>query len=248
MNWGQGTVRRPRFGGTMARALALAALGCAVLPATTAGVRSDVTEKVYTYSVIHPTHGKIGTYRNRVVDDGKQTTVRNEIRVEVKILLVVAHEETSDTREVWKQGRLVSFSGVTQENGKKTTVTGEADGSKFLVETADGSKEAPADVYPNNPWSKKILSAKMLLGTKSGKLYRVHASSGEPRDVQLGERTVPTEYYRVEGDATYELWFDKRGIAVKFSETDHNGLITFNLIEETVQPASSAAAAPASKG
>jgi hypothetical protein len=230
------------------RVLAMAALICAVLPVTTAGVRSDVPEKVYTYSVIHPTHGNIGTYRNRILDDGSQISVRNEIRIEVKVLLIVAHQESSDTREVWKQGRLVSFSGVTEENGKKTTVTGEADGSKFLIQTPDGRKEAPADVYPNNPWSKKILNAKMLLGTKSGKLYRVHASSGEARDIQIGDKTVPTEYFRVDGDATYELWFDKRGVAVKFTETDHNGLITFNLIEEAVQPASSAAASPASKG
>lgn len=248
MSRGRGTARRARFGRTTARVLACAALGCVVLPATTAGLRSDVPEKVYTYSVNHPTHGKIGTYRNRIVDDGSQISVRNEIRVEVKVLLVVAHQETSDTHEVWKQGRLTSFTGVTQENGKKTTVTGEAQGSKFLVESPQGTKEAPADVYPNNPWSKKILNAKMLLGTKSGKLYRVHTGPGEAREIQVGKRTVPVEYYRVEGDATYELWFDERGIAVRFSETDHNGLITFNLIEETVQPAGSAATAPASKG
>jgi hypothetical protein len=248
MNREKGTAGRTHFGRTAARAFALAAAGYIAVPATTAGVHSDVPEKVYTYSVNHPTHGNIGTYRNRVVDDGKQISVRNEIRVEVKVLLVTAHQEASDTREMWKQGRLVSFSAVTQENGKKTTVTGEADGSKFLVEAPDGRKEAPADVYPNNPWSTKILNAKVLLGTKSGKLYRVHASSGERRDVQIGDKTVATEYFRVDGDATYELWFDKRGVAVKFSETDHNGLITFNLIEETVQPASSAATAPASKG
>ena len=228
--------------------LALAALGCAILPATTASLRSDVPEKVYTYSVNHPTHGKIGTYRNRIVDDGAEISVRNEIRVEVKVLLVVAHQESSDTHEVWKQGRLVSFSGVTQENGKRTTVTGEADGSKFLVETPAGRKEAPADVYPNNPWSKKILNAKVLLGTKSGKLYHVHIGTGETRKIEVGGKTVQTEYFRVDGDAKYELWFDKRGIAVRFSETDHNGLITFDLVEETVRPANSAAAAPASKG
>ena len=119
MNRGRGTARRARFGRTMARVLACAALGCVTLPATTAGLRSDVPEKVYTYSVNHPTHGNIGTYRNRIVDDGSQISVRNEIRVEVKILLVVAHQESSDTHEVWKQGRLTSFTGVTQENGKK---------------------------------------------------------------------------------------------------------------------------------
>lgn len=239
---------RRRCGGSAVRLLVLAALGCAVLPATTAGVHGDVPAKVYTYSINHPTHGTIGTYRNIVVDDGAQISVRNEIRVQVKVLLVVAHQEASDSREVWKQGRLVSFSGVTQENGKKTVITGEAEGQKFVVETPDGHKEAPASVFPNNPWSKNILQAKVLLGTKSGKLYKVHTGPGEAREVKVGEKAVPVEYFRVDGDAKYELWFDKRGIAVKFTEIDEKGVITFKLIEETVQPANSAAATPPSKG
>lgn len=241
-------LRRSRLAAMGSRVLVLAALGCVALPATTASLRSDVPEKIYTYSVNHPTHGKIGTYRNRIVDDGTQISVRNGIRVEVKVLMVVAHKESSDTRETWRDGRLVSFSGVTLENGKKTTVTGEANGSKFMVEAPDGSKAAPADVRPNNPWSRDILKAKVLLGTKSGRLYRVHTGPGEAETIQVGERTIPTEHFKVGGDATYELWFDKRGVAVKFSETDHNGLITFNLIEESTGPAGSAAAPPAPKG
>jgi hypothetical protein len=230
------------------RALSLAAVGCAILPATTAGVHGDVPQKTYIYSVNHPTHGNIGTYRNSIVDSGAQVVVRNEIRVQVKILVVVAHEEASDSRETWRNGRLVSFSGVTQENGKKTAVSGEAEGPKFVVETPQGPKEAPASVYPSNPWSRAILKAKVLLGTKSGNLYRVHTGAGEPRTVVVGEKTIPTEYFKVEGDAQYELWFDERGVAVKFTEIDKNGVITFNLVEETVQPANASAETPAPRG
>jgi hypothetical protein len=244
----RGGGRMRRRGYAALRALSLAAVGCAILPATTAGVHGDVPEKVYTYSVQHPTHGDIGTYRNSIVDSGAQLVVRNEIRVQVKVLVVVVHEEASDSRETWRRGRLVSFSGVTQENGKKTAVTGEAEGSKFVVETPQGPKEAPASVYPSNPWSTAILKAKILLGTKSGNLYRVHTGAGEPRDVVVGGKTVPTEYFKVDGDARYELWFDERGIAVKFTEIDKNGVITFNLVEESVQPANASAATSAPRG
>jgi hypothetical protein len=230
------------------RLLAAAAASYAVMPAATGGVHGDVPEKVYSYTVSHPTHGDIGTYRNSIVDDGAQVSVRNEIRVQVKVLLVVAHAEATDSREVWKQGRLVSFSGVTEENGKKTVVTGEADGSKFRVETPAGEKDAPASVYPNNPWSKSILKATVLLGTKSGNLYRVHVGSGEPREIKVGDKTVQTEYFRVDGDAKYELWFDNRGIPVRFTEIGENGVITFSLAAEAVQPAGAAANAKGANG
>ena len=167
-----------------------------LMPATTGGVHGDVPEKVYTYSVVHPKHGNIGTFRNTIIDDGTSISVKNDIRVQVKVLLVVAHSEVSENQEIWKDGRLVTFSGTTKENGKTTMVTGEADGPKFLVESPDGQKVAPADVYPNNPWTRAILNAQVLLGTKTGKLYRVHADPGEKRDIKLGDRTVATEYFR----------------------------------------------------
>jgi type II secretory pathway pseudopilin PulG len=239
---------RGRGGAIARRILAAAAMGCAVMPATIGGVHGDVPEKVYTYTVSHPTHGDIGTYRNSILDDGSQISVRNKIRIQVKVLLVVAHQEATDSHEVWRDGLLVSFSGATEENGKKTVITGEAEGAKFHVETPAGPKEAPASVYPNNPWSKAILKASVLLGTKSGNLYRVHVGAGQPREIKLGDKTVQTQYFRVEGDAKYELWFDNRGIPVKFTEIGENGVITFTLVSEAVQPASAAAKPSGSSG
>jgi len=232
----------------LSRFLGAITIGVALMPAATGGVRGDVPAKIYTYSINHPTHGDIGTYKNTILDDGARIAVKNEIDVQVKVLLIVAHRETSKSKEVWKDGRLMSFTGETQENGKKTVVTGEAEGSKFVVDAPDGQKEAPASVFPNNPWSKAILNATVLLGTKSGKLYRVHALPTEKREITVEGRSVMTDYVRVEGDAKYELWFDERGIAVKFAEHDEKGLITFVLKDEAVQPASAAAKSPADKG
>ena len=230
------------------RIASVAATVAVLMPAATGGVQGDVPEKIYTYSIIHPTHGDIGTYSNKILDDGARIAVKNEIQVQVKVMLIVAHAETTKSEEIWKDGRLISFSGVTQENGKKTVVTGEAEGSKFVVEAPDGQREAPASVFPNNPWSKAILKASVLLGTKSGKLYKVHAEPAETRDIKVGDRSVSTEYVRVQGDAKYELWFDERGIAVKFAEIGEHGVITFNLVSETVQPASAAAKPTGSSG
>jgi Domain of unknown function (DUF6134) len=242
---GRGALRQR----VLTRLLGAAAIGVALMPATTGGVRGDVPEKIYIYSINHPTHGDIGTYKNTILDDGARIAVNNEIQVQVKILLIVAHQEMSKSKEIWKNGRLISFSGETQENGKKTVVTGEADGSKFVVEAPDGQKDAPASVFPNNPWSRAILKATVLLGTKSGKLYQVHALPSEKREVTVNGRSVMTDYVRVEGDAEYELWFDERGVAVKFTEIDKKkGVITFILKSEAVQPASAAAKSAPDKG
>jgi uncharacterized protein DUF6134 len=210
---------------------------CLLMPGLTGGVHGDVPEKVLTYAVHHPTHGKIGTYTNIIRDTGAEVSVRNEFRVQVKVLLVVAYKETGSSKEIWKNGRLVSFESKTQENGKNIGVNGRATGEKFVIETPNGPREAPADVYPNNPWSMNILKASVLLGTKSGSLYNVSVSEGVKKDLKFAGQTVSTDYFLVDGDAKYELWFDKAGIPLKFTEIGDNGVITFKLAEK--QPSDS---------
>ena len=205
---------------------------CLVMPGLTGGVHGDVPEKVLTYAVHHSTHGKIGTYTNIIRDTGAEVSVRNEFRVQVKVLLVVAHREIGSSKETWKNGRLVSFESKTQENGEKSGVNGRANGEKFVIESPNGPREAPADVSPNNPWSKNILKAKVLLGTKSGSLYNVSASDGVKKDLKFAGQTVTTDYFLVDGDAKYELWFDERGIPLKFTEIDKKSVITFKLFEK----------------
>ncbi|MEM9682821.1 MAG: DUF6134 family protein, partial [Pseudomonadota bacterium] len=149
-----------RYGSSTALRIAgLIAVAFVLAPATIGGVHGDVPEKVYVYSINHPKHGEIGTFKNSIRDTGSEISVDNVIDVRVRVLLVTAHRELSQNEEVWKDGRLVSFNGVTQENGKKTVVTGEAEGSKFVVEAPDGRKDAPASIFPNNPWTKNILNA-----------------------------------------------------------------------------------------
>lgn len=212
----------------------VAALGAACLlsPSVIGSVHGDVPDRVFAYSVHHPIHGEIGSYTNRIEDRGDEVSVRNEIRIVVKILFAVAYAQNGDNKEVWRNGRLVSYRGVTQENGEEIEITGQADGKRFVIETPEGRIQAPAHVSPNNPWSMGILKASVLMGTKSGSLYNVQVAGGEKRTIKVGARDVETRYYKVDGDAQYELWFDDRGVPVKFTDRHDNGLITFKLVDQ----------------
>ena len=220
--------------------LAGAAMVCLFMPAGTGGVNGSIPKKVYTYSVNHPTHGDIGTYTNTIEQIGDETTVLNEVRVRVKVLVVVAYDHTGDSKELWREGRLVSIDSVNRENGKESVVKGHAQGGKFIVETPKGRVEAPGSVVPNNPWSMNILKAKLLLGTSTGNLYNVTASSGEEQTIKLGDRSVKTQYYKVSGDADYEIWFDDKGVPVKFTESTKDGVIAFRLTQGQKKPAKQA--------
>lgn len=220
------------------RVFLLAIAGWIAMPATLGvGAWGDVPAQVYKYRVIHPVYGDIGSYTNIIEDRGAEIVVRNKFRVTVKILFAVAFEQKGDNNELWRNGRMVSFEGKMRKNGKKTAVRGYAKGDKFIIESKRGTVVAPSNVFPNNPWSPKILHTDVLMGTGDGKLFRVKSSEGGERAIEVNGKTVKTRYFKVEGDARFELWFNEDGVPVKFSEIDEDdSAITYRLVRRSSKP------------
>jgi hypothetical protein len=232
-------LKRFAFRWITARVVLIVMAGWIAMPATVGtGAWGDVPAKVYTYRVIHPVYGDIGTYTNIIEDRGSEISVRNRFRVAVKVLFAVAYEQKGDNKELWRDGRIVSFEGNMQKNGKKSIVSGYAEGDKFIIDAARGRTVAPGNVYPNNPWSPKILGARVLMGTGSGKLYNVKSSEGDERVININGERLKTRYFKVDGDARYELWFDESGVPVKFTDIGDDATITYRLSARTSMPVS----------
>lgn len=203
---------------------------------TPVGVAADQpangVSKVYKYTVHHPSHGNIGTYVNTIRKHGAEVVVNNKISISVKFFEFVIHEHNSENTARWRDGRIVSFKGTTRINDETFKVDGYADGEKFIVVGPEGQSVAPSGVFPTNPWSTGILDARVLMGAKSGSLYRVRASAGERKLLKLGSKTVQTKFFKVDGEVKFELWFDESGQAVQFRDLSEDGGVTFQLVQE----------------
>src|SRR6185312_9926525 len=105
---------------------------------------------------------------NVVKDIGDHVQIDTELHVAVKLLGVVVHREDAARTETWQGGRLVRFDGVTETNGTKLAIHGEARGDQFVVTTPSGTITAPATVHPSNPWAAKVLDTDMMMSVKSG--------------------------------------------------------------------------------
>jgi hypothetical protein len=199
------------------RVLLLAFVGWIAMPAAVGGgAWGEVPAHVYSYRVIHPIYGDIGSYTNIIENRGTETAVRNKFRVTVKILFAVAYEQKGDNSELWRDGRMVSFEGSMKKNGKRSKIRGYAQGDKFVIEGTRGKVVAPGNVFPNNPW--------------------VKSSEGDERVIDINGKTVKTRYFKVDGDARYELWFDETGVPVKFTDIGDDVTITYRLVRRTTQP------------
>ena len=89
--------------------IAVAAAMPMMLVALTPAAAAEVPAGNYLYQVVHSRYGKIGTHSITLVKEGAQTIVTTALRLRVKILLVTAHREKAERREIWQGGRLVLY-------------------------------------------------------------------------------------------------------------------------------------------
>jgi Family of unknown function (DUF6134) len=204
----------------MARALPL--LAFVALAAMAASSAAHAAPQVYTYRVIHPSYGEIGTYTNAVDRTGDDARVDSELHIAVKILGITVFREEARRSEYWRHERLVSFDGVTVTNGDKTEVRGEARDGGFAVITSSGTYMAPADIHPSNPWCPMVLTANVMMSTRTGKVEHVRVLGGEKRSVAFNGNPQRLRQYEIISDKHQFVWLDDNGVTVAF-RTDENG-------------------------
>jgi hypothetical protein len=132
----------------------------------TATVPARPQERAFSYRVVHPFYGTIGTFTESIARSGSITRFDSQLRVAVRILGIVVHREEGDHTEIFRGDRLVLLQSATMANGTRLDVRGEAKGDHFVVTTSAGVVEAPADVAPSDPWLLRSRGVGMVVSTR----------------------------------------------------------------------------------
>ena len=172
------------------------------------------------FDVVHEDYGNIGSFEQTIRrEDSGRIEVDGRFEVAVDILGLTLFRRVSERREVWEDGRLVKFSAETDDDGTTLTVSGQANGPGFRVEGPDGTGEAPANVWPTDPFSSAVRGAGALLGAERGALFEVELVE-ESEGAAPGDPTgAPVRRIVLAGDRPRTLWFDAAGylLAMRFS-------------------------------
>jgi len=204
------------------------AVAAAMLSAVPA--RAEVALGTYVYKMEHSRYGSIGTHTIKLAKQGAQTIVTVALRIRVKILLVTAHREAADRREVWQGGRLVGYESTTKENDKIIKVSARAGGGGLSVTGPGGTKTAPAGAFLTNPWNVAILKAKTVIDTKTGAIKPVVAVKAQGTEmVTTGSGPVKATKYLFQDTTKRFLWYDAAGRLVKFLVYNDGKTVTFTL-------------------
>jgi hypothetical protein len=205
----------------MTRASAIAvAIGLIAIVGT---VPALAGQQFYTYAVMHPFYGKIGTLTDTIDRTAEATRIHASLRIAVEVLGLVIYREESDITEIMRGDRLVSLQSVTErDDGRHVEVHGEVQGDQFVVFTTAGSSAGPATTAPSDPWVLKHTGEGTMIYPDTGIIVNVGISGGDYERVSVNGASVSARHFVVIADKRQDVWLDDREIPIMF-RTVENG-------------------------
>lgn len=182
---------------------------------------------------------EIGTRTLRLVADENGLEVINETSIAVKVIFITAYRREETLREIWRDGRLVRFSGDINNDGEQFEVEAvrQTDG-QLRVEGSAGIYMAPPGTLPATWWHDGIVRTDTLIHVMRGKLQHVTSDRVGTETINVAGRDVKTVHHRISGDENVDLWFDDDGIVVRaIYQTEDDNEIEFRATEIRDVPA-----------
>ncbi|MEN3975711.1 DUF6134 family protein [Emcibacter sp. SYSU 3D8] len=186
-------------------------------------------ERVYTYRVVHPLYGAIGTYAKSAALAGETLRLESRLRVAVRILGIVVHREEGDYTVTFRGGRLLAFQATTVVNGKRADVSGEVQGDHFVVTSPAGAVNAPLGVAPSDPWILNKRGTVSVVSMKNGQIIPTQVTGGEAATVSVQGVAVTTRHFTAQGEQLQETWLNDRGVPIIFRSAENGTPIDFIL-------------------
>lgn len=198
-----------------------------------AAVPAGAQEAVYSFSVVHSIYGPIGIFTESIARSEGTTRIESHVRIAVKVLGIVAHRQESDRIEIFHDDRLVSLQSSTTTNGTRLDVRGEKQGDHFVVTSAAGVTEAPANVAPSDPWVLKDLGSGTLISIETGRIIPTRVTGGEQVTVSIQGSPIVTRHFIARGEGPQEMqqeiWLNDRDVPVMFRIVEKGNSIDFTL-------------------
>jgi hypothetical protein len=211
------------------RGLALGAALLLALPLSSA-LATDAGE--YTFTVLRD-GTPIGAHRFAFDRDGERLEIEEETDIKVRFALIPVYHYQHARREVWENGRALSITGTTDNNGRKFDIAVRPNGAGY-DRTVNGRTE---HFDPSRTilawWKKDILQQRAFFSVMEDKIMDLAFEHVGKETLILGGQEVEVERYRMRGDEERDLWFDAAGDVAKVAFRSRGSDIEYRRNEAT---------------
>jgi hypothetical protein len=154
-----------------------------------------------------------GNYRMTIsTDEQGNVTMEGNATISLSIFRIKTYSYSYQGTEVWKDGRLMKFSSVTNDDGKKYTVSGKAEQEGFRVTVNDRERITRGDVWVTTYWrlpdAKFRGQALALLDADTGSDLGGTLQYVGIEALTIANQQVNCAHYRLTGGVTVDFWYD----------------------------------------
>lgn len=211
------------------RGLALGAALLATLPITPA-LATEAGE--YTFTVLRD-GTPIGVHRFAFAKDGERLEIEEATDIKVTFALIPLYHFQHARREVWENGRALSITGTTDNNGQRFDIAVRPEGAGY-VRTINGRSE---HFDPSRTilawWKKDILEEGAFFSVMEDKIMDLSFEHVGKETLLLDDQRIEVDRYRMTGDEERDLWFDAAGDVAKVAFRSRGSDIEYRRNEAT---------------
>ena len=148
-------------------------------------------------------------------------TVMSSLSIRVDVLFVTVYRFQQSGQEDWKDGKLIAFEYITNDDGDSSYVRAKRDESgNFLVTGPTGEQTAPSDAICASFWNSGILNHPHIIDPRTGELVTLSVKTLKQKSTRIARRTIHGNGYAFETFVNGSLWFDehRRSLALTFEK------------------------------
>lgn len=167
---------------------------------------------------------EIGSHVMDFKSDGDTTQIDIHTNITVKVLMISVYHFEHEDHEIWKNGRLVSLTTRTDDDGTAHQLSVSDDAGNLNIK-GDGkpwTRPAPPEAIPGSVWNQAVIKQTTILNTLDGSPMEVKVVDAGPETVKVRNGTQRAEHYILSGDLNRELWYDEKGdlVRMRFAAQD----------------------------
>ena len=147
----------------------------------------------------------IGFHHVRGRETALGLVVDTDVEMRVKFGPIPLYKYDHESREVWRNGEIISIESATNDNGTKTSVFAHRKGDTLLIDGTLYSGPAPVDAVPPSYWDRSLINSRSVINTQTGEILDVgveHIGPSAAPDNQAAEQ------YRISGTIEVDVWYD----------------------------------------
>ena len=150
-------------------------------------------------------------------DDSGELTVTTDVDLQVKFGPITAFKYRLDSVENWIDGKLVSLSGKSNNDGRKGEVVAEVADDQLVVDGTKFDGALPLTTIPSSHWNRLQVYQGQMLSTETGEVLDIDVETLGEDTVKVDGQDVEATHYRLKSDITVDLWYDNQSRWVKLA-------------------------------